>query len=316
MGLRNSISCSQAIGVSILVFVSFCSALARAQGPAPETAPPLFPGGALLSYNSIFTTRGAMPGNIPVTARPTFSHEGYFNFTWGFHPNFDLTVLAPVVTSRFDLRGPGGTEVGGTGFGDVMALIKYRFYRRDSQRGTTQASVTFGPKIPTGRTDLVDIGGRRLPASLQPGSGSTDLFVAVNWTYTGLLNIRRLVADADFHSFLRSEGTQATRLGNLIESRFWLSYRPYESRSGAREWFIGPALTWRHSQDDRISRLAQNGSGGTELLAGLTNYVGVRPGMHIWLGVDWDIAHSTGATFNPIRRHISFGITQQFRLHL
>jgi hypothetical protein len=316
MGLRNSRSGSQTIGVSILVFVSFCAAVARAQGPAPETAPPLFPGGALLSYNSIFTTRGAMPGNIPVTARPTFSHEGDFNFTWGFHPNFDLTVLAPVVTNHFDARGLGGAEVGGTGLGDVLALVKYRFYRRDSQRGTTQASVTFGPKIPTGRTDLVDISGRRLPASLQPGSGSTDLFVAVNWTYTGLLNIRRLVVDEDFHSFLRSEGTQATRLGNLIESRFWLSYRPYESRSGDREWFIGPVLTWRRSQDDRISGIAQNGSGGAELLAGLTNYVGVRPGMHIWLGVDWDIAHSTGAMFNPIRRHISFGITEQFRLHL
>src|SRR5437899_6512553 len=25
-------------------------------------------------------------------------------------------------------------------------VVKYRFYRRDSERGTTQASVTFGPK--------------------------------------------------------------------------------------------------------------------------------------------------------------------------
>ena len=314
MGLRDSRKGSQTI--CVLVFLSFCPAVARAQGPAPETAPSLFPGGALFSYNSIFTTRGTIQGSIPVTARPTFSHEGDFNFTWGFHPNFDLTVLVPVVTNHFDGRSPDGTEVGGTGLGDVMALIKYRFYRRDSQRGTTQASVTFGPKFPMGRTDLVDASGRPLPASLQPGSGSTDLFVAVNWTYTGLFNIRRLVADEDFHSFLRSQGTQKTRLGSNIESRFWVSYRPYESRSGSREWFIGPALTWRHSQDDRISEIAQNGSGGNELLAGLTNYVGVRPGMHIWLGLDWDIAHSTGVTFNPIRRHISFGITQQFRLHL
>jgi len=32
---------------------------------------------------------------IPATARPTFSHEGDFNFTWGFHPNFDFTVIFP-----------------------------------------------------------------------------------------------------------------------------------------------------------------------------------------------------------------------------
>jgi len=43
--------------------------------------------------------------------------------------------------------------------------------------------------------------------------------------------------------------------------------------------------------------------------------VGVRPGMHVWLGMDWDVAHSTNALFMPVRRHISFGITQQFRLH-
>ncbi len=114
---------------------------------------------------------------------------------------------------------------------------------------------------------------------------------------------------------LRSQGTQATRLGSDFESRFWLSYRPYESKNGAREWFIGPVLTWQHSQDDRVAGTSQNGSGGDVLLAGITTYVGVRPGVHVWLGMDWDAKHSTGASFMPVRSHISFGITQQFRLH-
>lgn len=298
------------------VFFLLCSAT-KAQGPAPETAPPLFPGGGLISYNSIFTTRGSMPesgGNTPATARPTFSHEGDFNFTWGFHRNFDLTILVPIVTNRFDT--PNRPTVGGTGLGDTMVLVKYRFYRRDSERGTTQASVTFGPKIPTGRTGLDDGSGNLMPASLQPGSGSTDFFIAANWTYTGLFTLRRLVADEDFHSILRTEGTQRTRLGSDVESRFWLSYRPYESKNVAREWFIGPELTWLHSQNDRIAGIIQNGSGGDVLLAGVTTYVGLRPGMHLWLGMDWDVAHSNGAVFMLVRRHISFGITQQFRMHL
>jgi hypothetical protein len=300
-----------------LLFLSLLSAsTTKAQGPAPETAPPLFPGGGLISYNSIFTTRSLIPGisgGIPATAFPTFSHEGDFNFTWGFYRNFDLTVLVPVVTNHFET---GNTAaVGGTGLGDAMVLVKYRFYRRDSERGTTQASVTFGPKIQTGRTDLTDGNGKRLPAGLQPGSGSTDLFLAANWTYTGLFNLRRLVADEDFHSLIRSQGTQSTRLGSNVESRFWLSYRPYESKNVAREWFIGPVLTWLHSRDDRIGAVTQSGSGGDVLLTGITTYVGVRPGMHLWLGMDWDMAHSTGATFMPVRRHVSFGITQQFRMH-
>jgi hypothetical protein len=299
-----------------LILVS-CVPLALGQGAAPETAPPLFPGGGLVSYDSVFTTRSLSPnesGGITATSRPTFSHEGVFNFTWGFRRNFDVTVLVPIVTNSFQV--PGSSTVGGTGLGDAIVLVKYRFYRRDSERGTTQASVTFGPKLPTGRTNLTDANQVLLPAGLQPGSGSTDLFLAANWTYTGLFNLRRLVADEDFHALLRSEGTQATRLGSGVESRFWLSYRPYESKDGAREWFIGPAVTWLHAQDDRIAGVAQPGSGGDVLLAGITSYVGVRPGMHLWLGMDWDVAHSTGASYMPVRRHISFGITQQFRTHL
>ena len=299
---------------SLTFTVMFCAAMAHGQGPAPETAPPLFPGGALVSYNSIFTTRGQIPGAIAGTARPAFTHEGDFNFTWGFRHDFDLTVLVPVITNH--LEEPGTPRVGGTGVGDVMALVKYRFLRHDSPRGTTQASLTLGPKLPTGRTSLTDGNGARLPAGLQPGSGSTDLFLAANGTYTGLFNIRRLVADEDFHALLRSEGTQATRLGSDVESRSWLSYRPYESKGGAREWFVGPELTWLHWQDDRIAKAQQRGSGGDQLLTGVTTYVGLRPGVHAWLGMDWDVAHSGGAAFMPVRRRISFGITQQFRLHL
>ncbi|MGH9735889.1 MAG: hypothetical protein ACRD8A_15015 [Candidatus Acidiferrales bacterium] len=295
----------------------FIALSARAQGPSPETAAPLFPGGALVSYGPTFTTRGlfARPGTIPATARPTFSYDGDFYFTWGFLPNCDLEVVAPLVTNHFDFVGgaPPGAE--GTGFGDVLALMKYRFYRKDSARGTSQLSVTFGPKLPTGSTDLTDASGALFPAGLQPGSGSTDLFLGANWTYTGLLNVRRLVADEDFHSLLRTTGTQETRLGDEISSRFWLSYRPYESKYASRDWFIGPALTWLHSQNDRVQHIDQPGSGGDALLAGITTYVDARPGLDVWVGVDWDVAHSSGIAYMPVRRSISFGITQQFRLH-
>ena len=136
------------------------AATARGQGPAPETAPPLFPGGALISYNSIFTTRDTAAGVIGNTTRPTFSHQGAFNFTWGFHPDWDLALVVPIVTNRYTL--PGTPGVGGTSLGDATILLKYRFLRRDSPRGTTQASVTFGPKLPTGRTGFTDANGARL----------------------------------------------------------------------------------------------------------------------------------------------------------
>ena len=318
MSLRDLMCRWKTVRCALLVLLFSSGSTGRAQGPAPETAPPLFPGAALVSYHSMFGTRGLAPmptGEIPVTARATFWHEGDFNFTWGFHRDWDLTVLVPVVTNHFTPGMAGSPTVGGTRLGDAMAFVKYRFYRRDSERGTTQASVTVGPKLPTGRTDLTDGTGKRLPATLQPGSGSTDLFLAANWTYTGLFHLKRLVADEDFHVLLRSQGTQGTRQGDNLESRLWLSYRPYESTNVGRDWFVGPVLTWLHSQDDRIEGITQGGSGGDALLAGVTTYVGVRPGMHVWVGADWDVAHASGATFMPVRRHISFGITQQFRLH-
>src|SRR5215470_477294 len=94
-----------------VLLLAVCVTGALAQGPAPETAPPLFPGGALVSYNSIFQTRARTQANIASTSLPTFSHEGDFHFTWGFHSNFDLALVLPVVTNHF--QSAGEATVGG-----------------------------------------------------------------------------------------------------------------------------------------------------------------------------------------------------------
>src|SRR5438067_10370459 len=72
--MRNT--CPFYLGFGFAAFL--CASAASAQGAAPEPAPPLFPGGGLISYNSAFTTRSATgtAGIVPATARPTFSHEG------------------------------------------------------------------------------------------------------------------------------------------------------------------------------------------------------------------------------------------------
>ena len=105
---RNPILISRSCCIGLFV-IFLCSVSAvRAQGPAPETAPPLFPGGGLVSYNSIFTTRGSTSqtaGDIPATARPMFSHEGDIKFTWGFYKDFDVTLILPIVTNHFSPPG-------------------------------------------------------------------------------------------------------------------------------------------------------------------------------------------------------------------
>ncbi len=301
------------------VFCVGTASLSRGQGPTPETGATLFPGGAYISYNSIITTRRLAAGTgagLPITARPTFMHEVPLTFAWGFRRDFQLTVVVPIVNTRFETSAADRTNrPGGTGLGDILVLLKYRLLRLDSERGTTQASFTFGPKLPAGRTSLRDASGARLPADLQPGSGSTDLFFNLSATYTGLFHIKRLVADESITYLWRRQGSQQTQLGSTFESRFWLPYRPYQTRSVDKEWFIGPALTWLHGGQDRQAGIPQAGSASDVLLLGATTYVGVRRGLVVWIGADFPVAQTASTGHTQIRHRFSLGITQQFRLH-
>ena len=307
----------KSIGVACAA-ICFACAVPRntlAQGPTPETGATLFPGGAYVSYGSYFTLREVKNPGVTApgpTARPTLEHRGRFVFTWGFRRDFQLTALVPVVTARFSPPASPGNTLGGTGLGDVVVLLKHRFYRRDSPRGTTQASFSIGPKLPTGRTHLRNATGTRLPVGLQPGTGSTDLFVGLDWTYTGLFGIKRLVVEESLMYWARSEGAQQMKLGNNFESRFWLHYRPYQARAVGREWFIGGTITAQHNRQDRLAGATRQDSGGQMLLAGFATYLGLRPGMVAWFGADFPVVQTSTGAPTDLKRRIGFGITQQF----
>lgn len=293
--------------------------MSRAQGPSPENGATLFPGGALVSYSSTFATgnAGAFAGGPrPLEGeRPTLAYEGITTFAWGFRRDFQLTAQVPYAAFRVELpHATSPVEASGSGWGDVQLLLKYRFLRRDSQRGTTQASIEAGPKLPLGRTDLRDRTGAIVPAGLQPGSGSTDLVLNGSGTYTGVFDIKRLVADGTVSWLRRTEGSQATRLGDSLITRFWLSYRPYQSKSVGKEWFIGPSLAWYHWGRDRREGASIERSGGDLLVAGVTNYVSPHPGIVLWLALDFPVGDWTRSAVRFDRR-INFGITKQFSLH-
>jgi len=279
-----------------------------AQGPSPETGATLFPGGALISYNSVFTTRIASAPAAPSERRPTLTHEAPLTFMWGFRRDYQLTVVVPVVTHHL------GRSEGGTGVGDTLVLLKYRFLRRDSPRGTTQAAVTAGPTLPTGRTGLRDVAGTFLPVHAQPGSGAAGLFLNLSGTYTGLFRVKRLVADESVTYVRRGEGAQQTRLGDFWESRFWLSYRPYQSKSVGAEWWVGPSLTWQHMGRDRRAGLREAASGGDVLWLGATTYYSPRAGLIFWLGAEVPPAQDLHGIPYRLGRRVSFGVTRQFTL--
>ena len=305
----------------VIVVLAACGMMATpvwAQGPTPETGNTIFPGGGLLSYGADFFSRKPPSGltSIPPTILPTTGVSQPLQLSWGVRRDLELTAITSVQTDHLNLGGPAPElRVGGSGLGDSLLLVKYRFLRRDSGRGTTQASVTFGPKLPTGRTDLRDSSGNLLPASLQPGSGSTDLFFNFSGTYTGLFGLEKLVADGTVDYLDRTVGTQRTRLGNGLHTRLYVPYRPYESHSVGQEWWIGPELDWDQEGYTRIGRVRQADSGGNVLSLGGATYFSPRPGLELWFGVDLAVAQQWNGTQDTVRRHVSIGISKQFEFH-
>jgi hypothetical protein len=304
--------------VALYALLTMAAARGWSQGPTPETGNTIFPSGGLASYSVDFVSRKAPAAVISImpTTFPTSGISQPLVLNWGFHRDFELTAMTSIDTSRLNLSSPtSDLRVGGSGLGDSLILVKYRFLRRDSPRGTTQVSLMIGPKLPTGRTDLRDGSGARLPVSLQPGTGSVDLFANFCGTYTGLLNVKRLVADGTLGYLRRSEGAENTQLGNSLHGRLYLPYRPYESRSVGKEWWIGPELEWEHEGYMRISEVQQSNSGGDVLSLGAATYFSPHPGLELWFGVDLAVAQQWNGSQEAVRRHISIGISKQFEFH-
>jgi len=286
-----------------------------AQGPTPETGNTIFPGGGLVAYAADFVSRTAPAGvtSINPTILPTTGLSQPIQLSWGVRRDIELTALTSIETSRLNLNSSAlESRAGGSGLGDTLLMVKYRFLRLDSERGTTQASVIFGPKLPTGQTNLRDLSGSLLPAILQPGSGSTDLYANFSGTYTGLFHLEKLVADGTIDYLHRRTGTQHTRLGDSLRTRLYVPYRPYQSHSVGKEFWIGPEIVWEHEGYMQISGVRQPNSGGEVLSAGAATYISPSPGLELWFGVDFPLAQQWNGVQGIVRRHISVGISKQF----
>jgi len=118
--------------------------------------------------------------------------------------SFALTV--PQVERSARVAGLGERSL--SGLGDVTVTGKYRFFRRLGRWGDRQAAVEAGLKLPTGESRAPF--DPRFPLSLrralEPGSGSTDGFVAVSYqqahsrfVQAADLGYRQNGADAGYH---------------------------------------------------------------------------------------------------------------------
>lgn len=104
-----------------------------------------------------------------------FVYAQPFVFNLAPAPDFNLTVIAPVVVKRLEnVVQPGRRTL--AGLGDMVVRGKYRFWKRLAPESRSDAAFLLGIKIPTGPTGARDAQGNRLPVPAQVGTGSTDVF--------------------------------------------------------------------------------------------------------------------------------------------
>ncbi len=147
--------------------------------------------------------------------------------TTDFTVSARLPYLANSEIRETDIDSGGVAARGGVyGFGDLSVLGTYRFV--NDRASGLEATVTFGVKAPTGRTNAVDRTGVLFETDHQPGSGSWDGLVGGGiGTRTGLWTF---AANALFTR--AGQGSQDTRLGDRLAYGVSAEYRIW-TQSGA-----------------------------------------------------------------------------------
>jgi hypothetical protein len=103
---------------------------------------------------------------------------------WGVRERTTLFVSAPLMTRRNYTIGHGGFETSYNvhGLGDMVVGFRQAI-RRSAERALV---VAVGVKLPTGDNSVIDsFDGTTLDPTLQPGTGSSDLQTALQWSTVG-----------------------------------------------------------------------------------------------------------------------------------
>ena len=150
--------------IATLVFVLVLVAKADAdpiQGVSARTQ--FFSGTALRSFVKISREANG-DQNLHVIQIPTIL---------GYNLATDAVVNVIVPYLIKEMKTPDKRHLDARGVGDISLTGKYRFYREDVPRGSTQFSLLGGLELPTGSTTKRK-DGIKLPRPLQLGSGGID----------------------------------------------------------------------------------------------------------------------------------------------
>lgn len=202
---------------SILVFL--CITPARAAPQSFNTALPVADGDFIFREQFVFDESG----DDSSTARRDQKVWQFISVLgYGVTPDLTLFAVVPYVDKRLALTESGARRTrSAKGLGDVSLFGRYTIYRQNWSGGTLRLAPFLGVKAPTGGNDKTDHFGR-LPASVQPGSGSWDPFGGVVLTYQTL--DFQIDAQASYKANTEANNFEfgdVARLDGSLQYRLW-----------------------------------------------------------------------------------------------
>ena len=165
--------------------VALFAATATAWG-APltsNTALPVAKGEFVFRQQFVFERSGDDPSGA---GRDREAFTAVAALGYGVNRNLAVFGVLPYVDKRLELTS-GGRRLtrSASGIGDASLFARYTVFQRNWPQRTLRVAPFAGLEIPTGADDDTD-GFGRLPADIQPGSGSLDPFAGLVATYQTL----------------------------------------------------------------------------------------------------------------------------------
>ncbi len=182
---------------------------------------------------------------------------------YGITSNLALFGVVPYVNKRLELTTNGVRQTRrADGLGDLRLFSRYTIFQDDAPGRTFRVAPFAGLEFPTGDDNESDASGR-LPASVQPGSGSWDPFGGVVATYQTL--DFQIDAQASYQAHTKANNFEfgdVARLDGSLQYRLW----PQELGSGVPGFLYGVLESNLIYQDkNEVSGVNDPNSGGLTL---------------------------------------------------
>lgn len=246
--------------LACILATSWAAAAARAAPESFNTALPVAEGEFVFREQFILDQSGDDPSGADRdrTAWVLVSVLGY-----GANSDLALFGVVPYVDRSLDItQGSARRTRSASGLGDISLFGRYTVFRRDWPGRTLRVAPFAGLELPTGDDDETDSFGR-LPASVQPGSGSWDPFGGLVLSYQTL--DFEVDAQASYRANTKAndfEFGDVARLDGALQYRLW----PRTLGSGVPGFLYGVLeANLIHRDKDQVSGTNDPDSGGLSL---------------------------------------------------